>query len=261
MLTPWGLGQAEELLRRAEEHLAKKESRQALEAAEECSKIFLRIFGSNDVGYASCQRVRGAASAQLGSYDNGMQFLKEARQIRSEVLGRQHADYANTIFHLGSIHVQKGAYEVAEPLWEEARKIRFEVLGPRHPDYAQSLNGLGVLCWYTGSYHRAEDLQPEAKQIRFEVLGPRHPDYGASLNTPHWRCAIAAFLLWVDSLDLSAHPASLLAAALSVLATRNLAGAASCLVPPVGPTGGPGAIERTELFFAASALFSFWRQC
>ncbi len=118
----------------------------------------------------------------MGSYDQGLPFAMEAKDILEKASDNEHTLYAEIVNNLGLLYEATGDYRSALPLYLEAKDIWEKEFGEAHPQYALALHNLASLHEKIGNYDKAMELLLITKDIDEKELGKEHPKYGASLN-------------------------------------------------------------------------------
>ena len=124
----------------------------------------------------------GGAYSGKGQYDNALEYLNKAREIREKVLDQHHPDLATTYSNIGVIYDNKGQYDKALEYLNKAREIREKVLDPQHPDLATTYNNIGLAYYSKGQYDNALEYLNKAREIQEKVLDPQHPDLATTYN-------------------------------------------------------------------------------
>ncbi len=124
----------------------------------------------------------GSVFGKLGLYEQAVELLNRALEIRRGHLGDEHLEIATSLNHLGNVRWDQGDYGQAESLFQSALEIRRRVLGPDHLEVAKTLNNLGAVHLEEGDFAEAEYLLRQALEIKELSLGSDHPDIAKSLN-------------------------------------------------------------------------------
>ncbi len=124
----------------------------------------------------------GNTLISLGLNEQAIEFLKQARELRTEKLGAQHEDTLTTMNNLAAAYRADGQYHLAMPLYEETFGVRRVILGELHPLTLTSLSNLALGYGSRREYAQALPLLEEVLTKRQELLGNNHPDTISTLT-------------------------------------------------------------------------------
>ncbi|MGE5343300.1 MAG: tetratricopeptide repeat protein [Candidatus Omnitrophota bacterium] len=124
----------------------------------------------------------GATLNSLGKINSGLEYDKQALEIRLKLFGEQHADTAMSLNNIGGVLDDLGQYDEALKYYQRALKIRREIFGEQHPDTAKALNNIGAVYDALGKYEEALKYCERALKILREIFGEQHPDTATTLN-------------------------------------------------------------------------------
>lgn len=153
----------------------------AIESGTEVLEIY-KIYGTNNLQYAKCLNNLAVFYASVGNYNEAIQLISEASDIRKKLQGSNHPDYALSLNNLATYHAHLGHYSEAIQLTLESMEITKDALGTEHPDYVRSLGNLAVFYSELGDYNEAIRLEKEATEVTKKYLGSNHPVYAVSLD-------------------------------------------------------------------------------
>ncbi|HEY5314368.1 MAG TPA: CHAT domain-containing tetratricopeptide repeat protein [Pirellulales bacterium] len=154
----------------------------AMELANKCRVIFLRVLGGSHPDYAVSLNTLANLHRSMGDYARAEPLYKEESEILKRALGETHPHYAMSLNNLADLYRDMGDYARAEPLYKQSMEILKKTLGELDRDYAASLDSLAGLYRRIGDYARAEPLYRQAMEIGKQALGEAHPYYATSLN-------------------------------------------------------------------------------
>jgi tetratricopeptide (TPR) repeat protein len=135
---------------------------------------------------------RGWNQFYLGDYEQALENVRAALDMRRAVDARARPDLAETINNLALMLYETGDYDAAEALYEEALGMVRLLLGPEHKDIAAALINVALVLESQGERARAEANYREALAMQKRMLGESHPDIVGTLNN-------LAFLLYEDA--------------------------------------------------------------
>jgi serine/threonine protein kinase len=139
-------------------------------------------FHDRPVVAAAIRQTIGNAYLSIGAYEQGIQHLSAAKDLRTTHLGPDHPDTLSTLNDLGWAYREAGRTAEAVRLLERLQEQRTQVLGPDHPDTLSTLQYLAGAYRVAGRITDAVQLLERLRQQRTQVLGPDHPD---TLSTLH----------------------------------------------------------------------------
>ena len=119
---------------------------------------------------------------QNNEYQNALNHLVAAYQIRLKLLGEWNDDIADVYNQIGEVYEETGHYNEAQKYFYKAFEIKKHVLDPEHPDIAAIYNNMADVYEKQGDYGKALEYYGKALAIRERVLGTEHPSTATTYN-------------------------------------------------------------------------------
>lgn len=154
----------------------------ARESARRAAAIKLRIFGPEDLSYASSLLTLGGLEWRLGDYPTARAHYVQALAIAERRLPPESAQLAPFLNGLAIILDDSGEYKDAKPLYERVLRLRESQTPPDSIRYAGDLHNYACLLSATGETDKASALFRRSMGIRERWRGPDHPEVAASLQ-------------------------------------------------------------------------------
>lgn len=121
--------------------------------------------------------------AELGRYEEALQYYEKSAAIQSDILGEEHLATATSYNNIGSLYDNLGDYSKALEYSEKALKIQIKKLGEVHPDIAISYNNIGLLYCKLGEYANGLEYCGKSLKMQLKIYGDEHPDVATSYNS------------------------------------------------------------------------------
>lgn len=118
----------------------------------------------------------------LADYDNALEYLNKALEIRLSSSGETHPDVALSYNNISSVYRNLGDFENAMEYGNKALEIRLSVFGRNHHDVALSYNNIGTLYADLGDYGKASEYFNKALEIWLSVLGDNNLEIATCYN-------------------------------------------------------------------------------
>jgi CHAT domain-containing protein/Tfp pilus assembly protein PilF len=115
-------------------------------------------------------------------YDEAMQRISKALEIRERNAATPTPEAAETYSVCGGIYLSRFEYSRAEPMFQRAQAIAEKTLGTENPEVADALNNLALTYDFQGDYAKAEPLYQRALAIKEKALGAENPALASVLN-------------------------------------------------------------------------------
>ncbi|MDO4803674.1 MAG: tetratricopeptide repeat protein, partial [Lachnospiraceae bacterium] len=137
-----------------------------------------RVLLTKAISYMNVAKVE----VQNNEYDNALNHLVAAYQIRLRLLGNRSCEIAEVYNRIGEVYEETGHYDEAKKYYEKALEIKELVLGTEHPSTAETYNGLAGVYKAKGDYGKALEYYGKALAISESVLGTEHPSTATTYN-------------------------------------------------------------------------------
>ena len=137
-----------------------------------------RVLLTKAISYMNVAKVE----LQNNEYQNALNHLVAAYQIRLKLLGEWNEEIADVYNRIGEVYEETGHYDEAKKYIKKALEINEQILGPEHPDTAKTYDNMGCVYKDQGDYVKALKYYGKALSIRKRVLGTEHPDTAATYN-------------------------------------------------------------------------------
>ncbi len=157
-------------------------SPEALQWAQAADMLVRRLGQDRGLLGATLLNNRGIVHAMRGAYDEALDCLQRALEIRVEVLGPDHPRVGDSLGNLGEIHRLRGDYDEAIGVAARVLTLNEGILGPDHPDIAIALNNLAVAYLDRHDPDPALPLLLRASAIWEQTHGHAHPNIANVLN-------------------------------------------------------------------------------
>ena len=115
-------------------------------------------------------------------YDDSLDNLYKALEIRVNELGSHHPDTAVSYHNLGTAYLVMDEFDKALEFYQKALEIREKILGPKHPDTAGTIHNIGNVYLKKNDSDKALAYYQKALAIKEKDLGLKHPDTAATYH-------------------------------------------------------------------------------
>ena len=115
-------------------------------------------------------------------FENSLDNLYKALEIRVNELGSHHQDTAVVYNEIATVYSLKGEVDSAQTYFQKALEIREKGLGEEHLETAVTYNDLGSVYLLKGEVELALGCHQKALEIREKALGKTHPDIAVSYH-------------------------------------------------------------------------------
>ena len=137
----------------------------------------LMIFQSeneNSLDVATCYNCLGSSFSHSEKYDQALEYLEKALELRLLLEGDQSLKTALSYNNIGSVHSLLGHYSEAIDCFQKALNIRLKY-GNETEEVAGSYHNIGSLMSRQGEYTEALKYLEKALSINKQFLGENHP--------------------------------------------------------------------------------------
>ena len=153
------------------------EERGDYQEAQQHFKKALSIYQSeseNSMDVATCYNCLGSSLSHTENYDQALEYLDQALEIRLSIEGDLSLETALSYNNIGSIHSSLGHYSEALDCFRKALNIRLKY-GDETEAVAGSYHNIGSLMSKQGDYAKALEYLEKALSINKQFLGENHP--------------------------------------------------------------------------------------
>ena len=154
----------------------------SLELNLQTLEIIEKVFGKDEVDYATNLNNIAFDYSNLGNYNKALDYNLLALKLREKIFGKEHPDYAMSLNNIALNYSDLGDYNKAIEYNLLALEIKKKALGKEHRSYATSLNNIALNYSKLGDYNKALEYNLLALEIKDKVFGKEHPKYALSLN-------------------------------------------------------------------------------
>ena len=142
-------------------YISQGKMEQALEYVMEALRIFTIAYnGADHLNIATCHNYIGSIIADMGQYDDAIEYHMKALETRKKLLGDNHFDTGISCNNIGIAYYQKGVYQEAINYFKTAYEIFLKAVGPNHPQIKNVLNNLD------NSYKKYIEKYPQDQKIQ-----------------------------------------------------------------------------------------------
>lgn len=124
----------------------------------------------------------GIAYGKLDQFEDAMECLAEALDMRRAKFGKYHASNAATLHNMGNVLQKAGDHEDAIKCFKDAKRIKEKLLGKNHPDVALAINAIGHVYYEIQEYDMAYEKYKDALNVYAKAgISCDHPDVAQTL--------------------------------------------------------------------------------
>jgi tetratricopeptide (TPR) repeat protein len=163
-------------------HRALGEFETALEWAQKCLDIKIKVFGNEHEYVATGYTNVAACFTDLGRFQEALVAIDKSIEIDTKILGPDHPDTINGRSWKANIFQDQGKFEEALVMFDDVLQSRRRVLGEDHADTIYALNYKANSLFDLERHEEALPLYEIVLSNRIRLFGENHPYVASDLS-------------------------------------------------------------------------------